>query len=409
MLNSSAGPLRPRVLIVDDALARPETALGSAALNLVSALETRNVEVAKALSLADGTAIVGYDASLASVMLNWNLSDNDAATHAEAAALLSRLRERHAATPVFLLADRKSTRGSMTIEIAEMVDEFVWLLEDTADFVAGRVLAAIKRYRAQLLPPYARVLAEYSQLREHSWSAPGHQGGIAFTKHPAGRAFFDFLGENSFRIDMGIERGVLGSLLDHTGQVAESEKYAARVFGAHRSYSGVVGTSGSNRSIIQACMKEDDIVVDRNCHKSIEQGLMLTGRGWPTWFPPGTATASDRFLLPRWKRRQPRQGEGGTAHPRLRRPEAGLCGSRTAPTTGSATTRCGRRLRSKIERPDSFRRSLGTGALQSDVRELLCHAGRSGRPYRSDGLRHALDAQASRGALAVLIHSCARR
>ena len=57
-----------------------------------------------------------------------------------------------------------------------------------------------------------------------------------------------------------------------------SEKYAARVFGAHRSYSGVVGTSGANRSIMQACMKEDDLVVlDRNCHKSIEQGLMLTG------------------------------------------------------------------------------------------------------------------------------------
>jgi arginine decarboxylase len=77
---------------------------------------------------------------------------------------------------------------------------------------------------------------------------------------------------------MGIERGALGSLLDHTGVVAESEKYAARVFGAHRSYSGVVGTSGSNRSIMQACMKQDDLVVlDRNCHKSIEQGLMLTG------------------------------------------------------------------------------------------------------------------------------------
>ena len=67
---------------------------------------------------------------------------------------------------------------------------------------------------------------------------------------------------------MGIERGALGSLLDHTGPVGESEKYAARVFGAHRSYSGVVGTSGSNRSIMQACMKEDDLVIlDRNCRR----------------------------------------------------------------------------------------------------------------------------------------------
>ncbi len=130
----------------------------------------------------------------------------------------------------------------------------------------------------QLLPPYAKALADYARLREHSWSAPGHQGGIAFTKIPVGRAFFDFYGENLFRTDMGVERGQLGSLLDHTGPVADSERYAARVFGAHRSYSGVVGTSGSNRTIMQACATEGDLVVlDRNCHKSIEQGLILTG------------------------------------------------------------------------------------------------------------------------------------
>ena len=58
---------------------------------------------------------------------------------------------------------------------------------------------------------------------------------------------------------MGIERGALGSLLDHTGPVGESERYAARVFGAHRSYSGVVGTSGSNRTIMQACVKRRTI------------------------------------------------------------------------------------------------------------------------------------------------------
>jgi arginine decarboxylase len=278
MLNPTSVPLRSRVLLVDDELAKPDTALGRAAESLAAALEARNLDVVRALSYEDGYAIVGSDASLRAVLLDWNLGLNSEGTHAQATALLHKLRERHAAAPMFLLADRERTRGTMTIEVAEMVDEFVWLLDDSADFIAGRVMAAIRRYEAQLLPPYARVLAEYARLREHSWSAPGHQGGIAFTKHPAGRAFFDFLGENVFRIDMGIERGALGSLLDHTGPVAESEKYAARVFGAHRSYSGVVGTSGSNRSIMQACMKEDDLVVlDRNCHKSIEQGLMLTG------------------------------------------------------------------------------------------------------------------------------------
>jgi arginine decarboxylase len=74
----------------------------------------------------------------------------------------------------------------MTIEVAEMIDEFVWLLEDTADFIADRVLAVTHRYQAQLLPPYARVLADYARLREHSWSAPGHPGtnGTASTTSP---------------------------------------------------------------------------------------------------------------------------------------------------------------------------------------------------------------------------------
>jgi arginine decarboxylase len=90
----------------------------------------------------------------------------------------------------------------------------------------------------------------------------------------------------------------LGSLLDHTGPVAASEKFAARVFGAHRSYSGIVGTSGANRSIMQACMKEDDLVVlDRNSHKSIEQGLMLASsvRSRPRrWMPRPSVTRRSR-------------------------------------------------------------------------------------------------------------------
>jgi len=313
MSNSGSVPLRSRALIVDDGLARLDTAIGRAAEGIAAALTARSLDVVRALSFEDGEAIVGFDASLRAVLVNWHLGTEGKTAHAQAPALLHKLRERLTDVPVFMTADRKLVKGSITIEVAEMVDEFVWLLEDTSDFVAGRVLAAIRRYEARILPPYARALATYAQLREHSWSAPGHQGGIAFTKLPAGRAFFDYMGENLFRTDMGIERGALGSLLDHTGPVAESEKYAARVFGAHRSYSGVVGTSGSNRSIMQACMKEDDLVVlDRNCHKSIEQGLMLTGARPVYMCPRATATASSarsrpRRWIPRRSRRRPRR------------------------------------------------------------------------------------------------------
>ena len=121
-------------------------------------------------------------------------------------------------------------------------------------------------------------MLRYAEVREHSWAAPGHQGGVAFLKSNVGRVFFDLFGENTFRMDMGIERGSLGSLLDHTGPIGAGERLAARVFGAERTYSVTNGTSGSNRIVMSACLGEGRIALcDRNCHKSIEQGLMLTG------------------------------------------------------------------------------------------------------------------------------------
>lgn len=109
-----------------------------------------------------------------------------------------------------------------------------WILEDTADFIAGRAVAAMTRYRQQLLPPLFSALMKYSDIHEYSGQRR-YGGGVGFTKTPAGRFYHDYYGENLFRTDMGIERTSLGSLLDHTGAFGESEKYAARVFGADRS------------------------------------------------------------------------------------------------------------------------------------------------------------------------------
>ncbi len=160
------------------------------------------------------------------------------------------------------------------------------MLDDTAPFIGGRVQNAIERYIEALLPPFAAALARYDREREYSWAAPGHQGGVAFLKSPIGRAFFEFYGENLFRTDMGIERGALGSMLGHTGPIGASERYAARVFGAHRSYTVLNGTSASNRAIMSACVGDDEIALcDRNCHKSIEQGLAITG-GIPVFLSP---------------------------------------------------------------------------------------------------------------------------
>ena len=277
MIETGSRHIKSKVLIIDESLSGPESAASKAARALAAELVDLGLAVTEAINAEDGLANIRSDNSIHAVLVSWELGASESGGSA-ALEVLHELRSRHDGAPAFLMARSSSSIKEITEEVMSLVDEFIWTLEDTATFIAGRVDAAVDRYRAQLLPPYARALAKYSRLREESFSAPGHQGGMGFTKRPVGRAFFDFYGENLFRTDMGIERGQLGSLLDHSGPVGESEAYAARVFGAHRSYNGVVGTSGSNRTIMQACMKEDDVVIcDRNCHKSIEQGLMLTG------------------------------------------------------------------------------------------------------------------------------------
>lgn len=277
--------LKRRVLLVDDGLASLGGARERVWGELVEEFQRRNIEVVKAVSFEDGSAAVVADASLHCICIDWTLGGNDAASHAQALELLRTIRQRHEQVPVFLMADRDAKR-SITVEAMELADEFVWMLEDTAPFVAGRVVAAIERYLAHLLPPFTDALIRYTLKEEHSWAAPGHQGGIAFTKSPIGRVFFDFFGENLFRADSGIERGRLGSVLDHSGPVGESEAYAARVFGSHASYAVLTGTSGANRAILMACVGESQFALcDRNCHKSIEQGLVLSG-GVPVYLAP---------------------------------------------------------------------------------------------------------------------------
>jgi hypothetical protein len=55
MLNPTAVPMRPRVLVVDDELAKLDTALGRAVDGLAEALQARNVDVVRALSYGDLT------------------------------------------------------------------------------------------------------------------------------------------------------------------------------------------------------------------------------------------------------------------------------------------------------------------------------------------------------------------
>jgi len=291
MIERSTKRISMRALVVDDELTLP-TAEGRAARALGQELQDRAIEVVEAGSAEDGVSVMVSDSAIHAILVDWTLGDANgkgngrgAHDHTGAKNLLKLIRSRNSKIPIFLMAERGEA-SSIPIDVMEMVDEYIWTLEDTAAFVGGRVVAAIRRYMDVMLPPLAAALMKFSQEYEYSWHTPGHTGGTAFLKSQVGRIFFDYFGENLLRSDLSISVGALGSLLDHTGPMGAHEKYAAKVFGAHRTYSVTNGTSMSNRVIFMAAVARDQIALcDRNCHKSIEHSLVMSG-GIPTYLVP---------------------------------------------------------------------------------------------------------------------------
>ncbi len=216
--------------------------------------------------LTDPASTMHLDADV--VVLDWRLPG--------AADAVSAIREVDHDVGIFLIAE-PSSLGGIPVDTLSMVNEYVWLMDDSPSFIAGRIDASARRYRRDVLPPMFSALAGFSEDYEYSWHTPGHTAGTAFLKSPAGRLFYDFFGEQLFRSDLSISVGELGSLLDHSGPIGDAERYASDVFGSDLTYFVTNGTSTSNRVVHMSVTPPGGVeLVDRNCHKSIEHALTMS-------------------------------------------------------------------------------------------------------------------------------------
>lgn len=233
--------------------------------------------VVRAHTAEDALALTQSRADLSAALVSWNLDAPE--------SVLRALMGRFTKLPVFLVTTATSV-DDLPLWVSEAVSGYVWLLEDTPDFIAGRIGVAADRYLDGVLPPFFRELRRFDDTHEYSWHTPAHAGGVAFLKSPAGRAFFDYYGERLFRTDLSISVAELGSLFEHTGPIGDAERNAARVFGADLTYFVLHGDSTADRIACHSSIATDELVlVDRNCHKAIYHGLTLTG-GRPVYLVP---------------------------------------------------------------------------------------------------------------------------
>ncbi|SET74436.1 lysine decarboxylase [Oceanobacillus limi] len=142
--------------------------------------------------------------------------------------------------------------------------------------------------------PLFDKLAELADKKPISFHVPGHKNGEIFLSQA--KSYY----EGILPIDM-TELSGLDDLHAPKGVIADAERLAACYFQADATFFLVGGSTVGNLSmILAACSAGDKIIVQRNSHKSIMNGLELSGAD-PILINPQYDPMVDRYTAPSYE------------------------------------------------------------------------------------------------------------
>ncbi len=139
-------------------------------------------------------------------------------------------------------------------------------------FIIGlRTLERVYIMMNQQQTPLFDVLDGHAKMNPQSMHVPGHKNGQVFSKK--GYPYF----HKVLEID-ATELTGLDDLHHPEGAIVEAQKLVADLYGVEKSYFLVNGsTVGNLAMILAACSENDTVLVQRNSHKSILNGLKMAG------------------------------------------------------------------------------------------------------------------------------------
>ncbi|WP_395665359.1 Orn/Lys/Arg decarboxylase N-terminal domain-containing protein [Methylocella sp.] len=246
---------------------------------IVAAVERLGIEVVRARRIEDAELAVQTDAAIGCMVIDWGKKGFEGKT----ASLINLMRRRGLDMPIVILVRRKQFED-IPVEVLDFIDGYVFLAEETPEFIARNLVSRLKQYADTLKTPFFGALVDYAEEGNQLWTCPGHNGGVFYSRSPIGRIFVEHLGEAVFRDDLDNSVLELGDLLTHEGPALRAQKEAAAIFGAEKTYFVLNGTSTSNKIALSALVAEGDLVLfDRNNHKAAHQGALALAGGVPIY------------------------------------------------------------------------------------------------------------------------------
>ena len=246
---------------------------------IIHAIDRMGFQVVRARRIEDAEISVQTDAAIGCMVVDWGKKGLDGKT----AALINLMRKRGLEMPIVILVRRKRLED-IPVEVLDYIDGYIFLAEETPEFIAKNLVSRLKRYAETLKTPFFGALIDYAEEGNQLWTCPGHNGGIFYNRSPIGRIFVEHLGEAVFRDDLDNSVLELGDLLVHEGPALTAQQEAAQIFGAEKTYFVLNGTSSSNKIVLSALVAQGDLVLfDRNNHKAAHHGALFLGGGIPIY------------------------------------------------------------------------------------------------------------------------------
>ena len=216
---------------------------------------------------------VGSDGDLQTVLVDNHFGLDGAS--GQVPALIHEINELRPELGVYVLIDKASRNEMLSSLNNETVDGYFF--RDERDYRGWyRIIHAQLKEKART--PFYDALREYVMMAKDAWHTPGHSSGDSLRGSPWVNDFHEFLDDHVFRADLSVSVDMLDSLLDPKGVIAEAQEQAAVAFGARRTFFATNGTSTANKVIFQTLLTPGDkLLLDRNCHKSVHHGVVLSG------------------------------------------------------------------------------------------------------------------------------------
>lgn len=238
-------------------------------------LTARGLNVATASSFNEACRLLREDGLIHVVLTELSLPEDetpDAPVVAGPEMFEEFLRIRYEVN-IFLLTAEKSGRRVVT---GGLLNGYFYKGDHDFDDVIRKVRTEVISSKNRA--PFFDALVQYAEKAKDSWHTPGHASGDSIRNSVWVKDYHDFFGPNVFRSDVSVSVPTLDSLLAPSGVIKEAQELAARAFSSRYTFFSTNGTSTANKILLQTLLKPGDaILLDRNCHKSVHYGIIISG------------------------------------------------------------------------------------------------------------------------------------